>query len=64
MKTFRIILVAVLMLVYGVRTSGALVQDSVSQAPQVSKWIAPPKDKIYFVGGGVLIEFRRSSDNN
>ena len=34
------------MLVYGVRTSGALVQDSVSQAPKVSKWIAPPKEKI------------------
>ena len=42
------------MLVYGVRTSGALVQDSVSQAPKVSKWIAPPKDKIYFVGGGAV----------
>ena len=42
------------MLVYGVRTSGVLVQDSVSQVPKVSKWIAPPKDKIYFVGGGAV----------
>ena len=54
MKIFSTIIAVILVAVNGLQAAEPVLQDSVPQTPKVTKWIAPKKDKIYFVGGGAV----------